>query len=356
MMILEPFYDPKKSYEENFEQGPFGAFADGNILEDEGEPQYDFLGTKVYSLFGIASGPLINGRFVKAALDKGFDIVEYKDTRTHIYPCHPLPNVIPLGIQGDLTLEMAQKGIKPGKSFQEPLAVTNSFGIPSFEPDFWQSDLRDASLYAKEGQVVVGGIQGTLPATGGFEAYLEDFISMAKLMKETGVKIIELNLSCPNEGINNLLCFDIDRSRRVVEAVKNQLGDTPLIVKISYFPDEYHLEEFVKAIAGTVQAIAAINTIVSKIVDEEGKPALTGGRITSGICGAPIKWAGLDMVKRLKKLREKFHYSYSIVGVGGVMNPDDFFEYRNAGADVVMSATGAMWNPYLAKEIKEKLV
>ena len=25
----------------------------------------------------------------------------------------------------------------------------------------------------------------------------------------------------------------------------------------------------------------------------------------------------------------------------------------DAGADVVMSATGAMWNPYLAKEIKE---
>ena len=39
--------------------------------------------------------------------------------------------------------------------------------------------------------------------------------------------------------------------------------------------------------------------------------------------------------------------------VGGVMTPKDFKEYRDAGADVVMTATGAMWNPYLAKEIKE---
>ena len=26
-MLLKSFYDPEKSYEENFEQGPFGAFA-----------------------------------------------------------------------------------------------------------------------------------------------------------------------------------------------------------------------------------------------------------------------------------------------------------------------------------------
>ena len=27
-MLLTPFYDPEKSYEENYEKGPFGAFAD----------------------------------------------------------------------------------------------------------------------------------------------------------------------------------------------------------------------------------------------------------------------------------------------------------------------------------------
>ena len=33
----------------------------------------------------------------------------------------------------------------------------------------------------------------------------------------------------------------------------------------------------------------------------------------------------------------------------------DYFEYKDAGADSVMSATGAMWNPLLAQEIKAKL-
>ena len=32
--------------------------------------------------------------------------------------------------------------------------------------------------------------------------------------------------------------------------------------------------------------------------------------------------------------------------------PADFKEYRDAGADIVMTATGAMWNGYLAQEIK----
>ena len=350
---MTPFYDPEKSYEENFEHGPYGTFADGEVFEDNGEPQYDFLGVKVYSMFGIPSGPLINGTFVKAALDKGFDIVEYKDTRSHKHPCNPMPNIVPLQVKGDITLEMASAGVKVAKTYETPISITNSFGIPSMDPSFWQDDLCDAVAYAKKGQVVVGGIQGTTQKEGGFEAYLQDFILTAKLVKETGVKIIELNLSCPNEGINNLLCFDVERSAKVVEVVKKEIGEIPLIIKISYFGEIDHLEKLVKAVAGNVQAISAINTIPSKILDENGEPALTGGRLTSGTCGAPIKWAGLDMVKKLKTLRDKFNYSFTVIGVGGIMSKEDYKEYLDAGADACMSATGAMWNPYLAKEIKE---
>ena len=60
------------------------------------------------------------------------------------------------------------------------------------------------------------------------------------------------------------------------------------------------------------------------------------------------------MVARLKKHKKTLKYTYTIIGVGGVTIPADFIEYRNAGADIVMSATGSMWNPYLAQEIKNK--
>jgi len=33
-MLHTPFYDPNKSYEENFEKGPFGAFADDIVIKE----------------------------------------------------------------------------------------------------------------------------------------------------------------------------------------------------------------------------------------------------------------------------------------------------------------------------------
>ncbi len=58
------------------------------------------------------------------------------------------------------------------------------------------------------------------------------------------------------------------------------------------------------------------------------------------------------MTKRLAGLRAELGMKYSIVSSGGVTVPADFKEYRDAGADIVMSATGAMWNPYLARDIR----
>ena len=52
---------------------------------------------------------------------------------------------------------------------------------------------------------------------------------------------------------------------------------------------------------------------------------------------------------------EKLGLDFAIVGVGGVIRPDDYKAYREAGANAVMSATGAMWDANLAREIKETL-
>jgi dihydroorotate dehydrogenase len=60
------------------------------------------------------------------------------------------------------------------------------------------------------------------------------------------------------------------------------------------------------------------------------------------------------MTERLFRMREELGLNYAIIGVGGVGNASSFDEYRRAGADAVMSATSAMWNPNLAREIKEQ--
>ncbi|KKR94879.1 MAG: Dihydroorotate oxidase, partial [Candidatus Levybacteria bacterium GW2011_GWA2_41_15] len=285
-----------------------------------------------------------------------FDIVTYKTVRSKKYSSHSWPNVLSVKVHGKLTEKKAERGVIGHHGYSHPLSITNSFGVPSFDPDVWQKDLAKAVRHARRGQVVVGSFQGTVNSQHDNEKYLKDFILTARLMKETGVKIMEVNLSCPNEGHGNLLCFDIERAKFIVYGIKNKIGNIPLIVKISYFHNEERLSKFVYELGSIVDGIAAINTLPAKVIDEKNHQALLGeGRIKSGICGSAIQWAGLEMVKRLKKLREELGLSFAIIGVGGVTIPEDYFKYKKAGADAVMSATGAMWNPFLAQEIKNLL-
>ena len=349
-----PFFDPERSYEDNFTEGPFGAFAETHEWQPTGIPAYRVFGQAVHLPFGIPAGPLLNGKYVKAALDHGFDIPVYKTVRTRKYASAAWPNVLAVRVPGaELSFEQAEQGLIADHNYSEPIAITNSFGVPSFEPDFWQPDMAEAARYAHAGQFVVGSFQGTTNRHGDIDAYIQDFVLAAKLVKETGVKVLEANLSCPNEGTGHLLCYDTQRSRTILSSIKDEIGDLPLCIKIGYFKDQEALTHFVTEVGSLVQGISAINTIPAKIVNEQGQQALPGaGRERSGVCGHPIKWAGLAMVRRLTALRKQLDLTFTIIGVGGVTTPHDYHEYKSAGADIIMSATGAMWHPELAQETK----
>lgn len=351
-MLSSPWYDPLKTYEQNYDDGPTGEFGDGLISDNSTETKYTFFGKPLRFPLGIPAGPLLNGKYVKAALEKGFDIPVYKTVRTRAHGCLPWPNVLSVKVEGDLMPEKTKSQLVATTNYTEPLSITNSFGVPSKDPSVWQPDMAASVAYARPGQHVVGSYQGTKWDGYSSDDYLEDWVVGAKLVTETGVSAIEANLSCPNEGTTALLCFDAPKVARIVSMIKDAVGDVPLIVKIAYF-EEQALRDFVAQVGPIVDGIAAINTISAEVINEKGEQALPGEkRLRSGVCGASITWAGLDMTARLKALRDELKLSYTIVGVGGVMNPDDFYVYQSKGADFVMTATGAMWNPGLARAIK----
>ena len=211
---------------------------------------------------------------------------------------------------------------------------------------------------AGPGQVLVPSFQGSRVEGMSEEEYIADHATTARLVKETGAKLMVMNTSCPNEGHNRLLCHNPLLVGRITEAVKQEIGDIPLMVKLAYIPSDDALELMVRSTVGhgTVQGFSTINTISAKLVDANGNQALPGaGRDHSGVCGNAIRGAGLDMVGRLSAIREKLGLDFAIVGVGGVIRPEDYKAYREAGANAVMSATGAMWDANLAREIKETL-
>lgn len=354
-MLQVPFYDPNKSYEDNYDQGPFGVFGDGKPFDfAQGEPRFNFLGQKVYLPFGIPAGPLVNAKFCKAAFEKGFDICVYKTVRSSSFSCHPFPNILAVKIEGDLTSEIAQSKLIADNNYSEPLSITNSFGVPSKDPSVWQEDVKKAISYAGVGQVLVLSFMGTVRENQTPEEFVADYALAAKLSVETGAKILEANLSCPNIGNEGLVCYNLEMTEKVAEAIRKEIGDTPLILKVGYYQKDEDLKKLVEIAGKYANAIAAINTISAEVVDKDGNQALPGkNRLKSGVCGAAIKWAGLEMVRRLKLKVQSAKLKVKIIGVGGVTKAEDYFEYRKAGADAVMSATGAMWNPYLAQEIKQ---
>jgi dihydroorotate dehydrogenase (NAD+) catalytic subunit len=349
---LAPFYDPTKSYEDNYDNGPFGLFADGQKRDLTGKPSKTFLGHSVFLPFGIPAGPLLNSKFVSAAFEKGFDICTYKTVRTKNHTSHPYPNVLSVQLAGELSLERAAQSLVADSNYDRPdLSITNSFGVPSKNPDEWQPDMAKAVKSAGTGQVMIGSFQGTKQADNLAKSFIEDYVLAAKLVAETGAPILEANLSCPNEGTADLLCFDVERVVKIAAQIKSAVNK-PLILKLAYFKDQAVLEKLATELNGVADGLSVINTIPAQIIDDHGQQALPGeGRAVSGVCGSAIKWAGLEMVARLHKIRTEKDMKWSLIGVGGVTQPEDYKEYRQSGADAVMSATGAMWNPLLAQEI-----
>ncbi len=357
-----PFYDATKSYEDNYDNGPYGIFAEEIFPALKAHHPSTFMGFKVNIPFGIPAGPLLNSTFIQGAWRCGFAINTYKTVRSDIYPCHPFPNVIKVRGNGP--------DIHPGETVIGDLdissieiehdGITNSFAVPSKIPSVWQADIREAMKAMTTGNLLIGSFMGIKREDMTREDYINDFAKACTLMVETGVPIIEVNFSCPNFGKEGLICNDVETSALILEELHKAKRNVPLLVKIGYFAkeDQDNLQRLLEIIHQYANGVSAINTISAKVVDTDGKQILPGSpvRLSSGTCGATIRWAGIEMANRIMAYKNtKGWKDFTVVGVGGVVRPEDYFIYKNVGVDAVMSATGAMWRPTLANEIIEKI-
>lgn len=346
-MKIHPSYDIDRSYEENYRDGPFFSEMPParKIIRKK-----SFLGFEVNSYFGVPAGPLLNARWITTYAALGFDLLVYKTVRTVATPSHPNPNCLFLDCkqqlkEADFSRRLMTAAALPLDS--EKISITNSFGMPSRGPDVWQADVETARKGLRDGQLLIVSVVGT---PGRQEDLAADYVEGAKMAVEAGAPVIEINLSCPNVvSREGSLFTDPIQSSRLSRAVKKAIGAVPLIIKVGYIADPSILNGVVAANAPHVDAISGINTLSFEVVNQEGKQALPGkGRLRAGVCGAAIRDCGLDQVSRIVDLKRQKKYDFSIVGVGGVMNPAHIDTFFARGADAVMSATGAMWDPLLA--------
>lgn len=346
---IHPAYDIDKSYEWNYRKGPF--FSGPYPPKREAVSPVRFLDFEIGSRLGIAAGPLLNSNWIRVYAKLGFDILTYKTVRTASRPSNPNPNCVFIDTGGPITpLRMEERMTAGGfvPAGLRDITITNSFGVPSRNPSVWQPDVEKARGSLGRYQVLVVSVMGSSEVYPDPPSFIRDFAASARMAKEAGAQIVELDLSCPNSNASEGMVFlDAGLSGAISKEVKAEIGETPLFIKVGFFPDRAPFEAVVRANAPYVDGIVGINTVRMTVLDTEGRPAISG-RPQSGVCGAAIQPCARQFTQWLVESKAKNRYDFATVGVGGIMTPSDIDTFLGAGVDAVETATAAMWDPYLA--------
>ncbi|MDP1608553.1 MAG: tRNA-dihydrouridine synthase [Chlamydiales bacterium] len=341
-------YDINQSYSFNAAHGPFFT---GEIPERPlSSKKIDFLGFSLNSPLGVPAGPLLNARWVELAGKLGFDLPVYKTIRSFAHPGHALPNILYVEPDSPSTAHLLEE--IPSDPTQ--ISITNSFGMPSQSPDFLLQDIAKANQCLQEGQLLIVSIVGT-PGQG--VSFADDFVRTAIFAKEAGAKVIEANFSCPNVGhAEGCLYTSPETVRAFASAIVKAIHPIPLTLKVGVFANESLMRQmFIAAARAGVRAICGINSVSMHVEDGQGKPALGASRPSSGICGAAIKPQALQFIQAAHQINQQERLDLTLMSCGGIMRPEHIDEFLQQGATIAMSATGMMWEPYLAFKWHRKI-
>lgn len=365
-------YDIKKTFEYNTEKGPFEKAKDRNALIKKTLGRYgveaDFFGFKTRLPIGVAPGSLHNLRYMEVAMRDGFEVLTWKTFRS----MHRLAHRNDGSYLGHNVVFLPHKAIERDEvgtertgslsfaGMPEEVSITNSVGMPSPAPiDWMQYVAKGRELGKKYKKCVMTSVVGTAREGDDAAALARDYAFAARCAESAGETIVEINLSCPNvQGKEGVVYKDIETTTIIAKTVKESFyrRDTKLLLKLG-FADESHYRAMLESVAPYIDGVVAINTIPMRIVDSKGKQALPGG-MQSGTCGALIIDRAVEAVQSLVKARKslgKKAAHVKIIGCGGVTDAENFMRHIDAGAEFVMCATAALFNPDLPLEIAKHL-
>jgi len=178
---------------------------------------------------------------------------------------------------------------------------------------------------------------------------IDDYVYTCQLLdKQEQVGWLEVNISCPNvHGGGMAFGTDKGAAASVVEAVK-KVSHKPVLVKLS--PNVTNIAEIAKACEDAgADGISLINTLLAMRIDlKTRKPVLAN--VFGGLSGPAIFPVALRMVYQVAKT-----VKIPVIGMGGISSAEDVLEMLMAGATAVEIGAANLVNPYICKEIIEKL-
>ncbi len=182
---------------------------------------------------------------------------------------------------------------------------------------------------------------------GGFS--VDEYVHTAKLLdNEEQVGWIEVNISCPNvHGGGIAFGTSPENAAIITKSVKNAVNK-PVIVKLS--PNVTDIVAIAKACEDAgADAISLINTMLGMRIDLRTKKPVIANKM-GGFSGPAIFPVALRMVYQVANA-----VKIPVIGMGGVSSAEDVIEMMLAGATAVQVGAANLVDPYVCKDIIEKL-
>ena len=220
-----------------------------------------------------------------------------------------------------------------------PSGMINSVGLQNPGIDALVNDKVPAlrKLYR---QVVIANISGF-----SIEEYRT---SCEKADKCEGIDIIEVNISCPNVHNGGMAFGTCAESAAQVTAAVKSVCSKPVFIKLS--PNDTDIVAIAKACeeAGA-DGITLVNTFLGMRIDIHKRKPVIANRM-GGFSGRAIFPVALRMVYQVAHA-----CSIPVMGCGGVASAEDVIEMMMAGATAVQVGAENLRNPFVCKEIVERL-
>ena len=182
---------------------------------------------------------------------------------------------------------------------------------------------------------------------GGFS--LEEYAENCRKLNDVEqVKILEVNISCPNvhAGGKNFGC-DPKAAAEVTKAVKAATSK-PVFMKLT--PNVTDIAEIAKACEDAgADGVCLINTLLGMRIDLKSRKPVIANR-TGGVSGPAVFPVALRMVWDVYEA-----VRIPIIGCGGVSSAEDAAEMMLAGAAAVEVGAANLKDPYACKTIVENL-
>jgi dihydroorotate dehydrogenase len=247
---------------------------------------------------------------------------------------------------------LSQKGNPKPRSFRLKLdkALINRMGFNNKGASYAKEKLKN-----RKPNLIIGGNIGKNTLTPNDQAF-NDYLYCFKELYNF-VDYLVVNISCPN--VANLRHLqDAENLGKILEVLtterKKRTIFKPILLKVSPDLSNEQLDEtIVVAMNSGIDGFIATNTTTSRdnLVTSKEKVLEIGN---GGLSGAPLANRSTEVIKHIYKKTEG---KLPIIGVGGILTPEDAIEKIKAGASLLQVYTGFVYSgPMLIKRINKALI